>query len=153
MSRLFTSGGQGTEALASILPMNSQGLISFRIDWLISLLSKGLKSLLQNQNSKASILFCPWDFPGKNTGVGCHFLLQGIFPTQGSNLHLLHWQADPFSPQGNAHKHINSHKLWTGFPSQWGCNLVLTMTRSSLWLGHACFSILVSSGPSLCSCC
>ena len=27
--------------------------------------------------------------PGKNTGVGCHFLLQGIFPTQGSNSHLL----------------------------------------------------------------
>ena len=26
-------------------------------------------------------LLCPWDFPGKNTGVGCHFLLQGIFPT------------------------------------------------------------------------
>ena len=35
-------------------------------------------------------LFRPWDFPGKNTGVGCHFLLQGIFPTQGSNLGLLH---------------------------------------------------------------
>ena len=28
---------------------------------------------------------CPWDSPGKNTGVGCHALLQGIFPTQGSN--------------------------------------------------------------------
>ena len=27
----------------------------------------------------------PWDFPGKNTRVGCHFLLQRIFPTQGSN--------------------------------------------------------------------
>ena len=27
---------------------------------------------------------CPWDFPGKHIGVGCHFLLQGIFPTQGS---------------------------------------------------------------------
>ena len=26
-------------------------------------------------------LLCPWDSPGKNTGVGCHFLLQGIFPT------------------------------------------------------------------------
>ena len=38
--------------------------------------------------------FCPWDFPGKNTGVGCHFLLQAIFSTQGLNLHLLHWQAD-----------------------------------------------------------
>ena len=35
-------------------------------------------------------LFCPWDLPGKDTGVGCHLLLQGIFPTQGSNLHLLH---------------------------------------------------------------
>ena len=37
------------------------------------------------------------DFPGKNTGVGCHFLLQRILPTQGWNpclLCLLHWQAD-----------------------------------------------------------
>ena len=33
---------------------------------------------------------CPWDFPGKNTGVGCHFLLQGIFPTQGLNPSLSH---------------------------------------------------------------
>ena len=32
---------------------------------------------------------CPWDSPGKNTGVGCHALLQGIFLTQGLNLHLL----------------------------------------------------------------
>ena len=31
-----------------------------------------------------------WDFPGKNTGMDCHFLLQGIFPTQGSNLGLPH---------------------------------------------------------------
>ena len=30
-------------------------------------------------------LLHPWDFPGKNTGVSCHLLLQGIFPTQGSN--------------------------------------------------------------------
>ena len=35
-------------------------------------------------------LLCPWDFPGKNTGVGCHFLLLGIFLTQGSNPSLLH---------------------------------------------------------------
>ena len=40
-------------------------------------------------------LLCPWGFPGKNTGVACHFLLQGIFPTQGSNPCLLHWQMDP----------------------------------------------------------
>ena len=44
-------------------------------------------------------LFCdpmdcslPWDFPGKNTRVGCHFLLQGIFLTEGSNLNLLYYR-------------------------------------------------------------
>ena len=40
-------------------------------------------------------------FSGKNTGVGCHFLLQEIFPTQELNpclLHLLHWQADSLPP-------------------------------------------------------
>ena len=40
-------------------------------------------------------LLGPWDSPGKNSGVGCHALIQGIFPTQGSNprvLCLLHWQ-------------------------------------------------------------
>ena len=46
------------------------------------------------------MLLCPWDISGKNTGVGCHFLFQGIFPTQGSNPHLLRWQAGslPLSP-------------------------------------------------------
>ena len=33
-------------------------------------------------------------FPKQEYRVGCHFLLQGIFPTQGSNLHPLYWQAD-----------------------------------------------------------
>ena len=32
----------------------------------------------------AARLLCPWDFPGKKTGVGCHALLPGIFPTQVS---------------------------------------------------------------------
>ena len=34
-------------------------------------------------------LLCPWDFPGKNIGASCHFLRQGIFLTQESNLCLL----------------------------------------------------------------
>ena len=41
------------------------------------------------------------DSPGNNTGVGCYALLQGIFPTQGSNLHLLHllhWQVGSLPP-------------------------------------------------------
>ena len=51
----------------------------------------GLTSLNKNGNllkvlvPRPSRLFCPWDFPGKNTGVGCHFLIQGIFLDQGSN--------------------------------------------------------------------
>ena len=48
---------------------------------------------------------CPWDFPGKNTGVGCYALLRGIFPTQGPNsrlLYLLYCQASslPLVPPG-----------------------------------------------------
>ena len=35
-------------------------------------------------------LFCPWNSRGKNIGVGCHSILRGIFPIQGSNLGLLH---------------------------------------------------------------
>ena len=49
-----------------------------------------------------SRLLCPWDSPGKNIRVGCHALLQGIFPTQGLNLHrlcLLHWQVDYLPPE------------------------------------------------------
>ena len=38
----------------------------------------------------STALLRPWDFSGKSTGVGCHFLLQRIFPTQGSNLSLSH---------------------------------------------------------------
>ena len=42
-------------------------------------------------------------FPSKNTGVACHFPLQGILPDQGSNLHLLCWQRDslPLNHQGS----------------------------------------------------
>ena len=60
------------------------------------------------------MLLCPWNFSGKNTGVGCHFLLQGIFLTHGLNLRLLHWQADslPLSHQG-------SPQIWVS-PSKWG---------------------------------
>ena len=38
------------------------------------------------------MLLCPWNSLGKNTGVGCHFLLQGILKTQGSKPCLPHWR-------------------------------------------------------------
>ena len=58
-------------------------------------------------------LLCRWDSPGKNTRVGCYFLLQGIFPTQGLNPHLLHplhWQAGSLQlePPGKPIKKVYS---------------------------------------------
>ena len=54
-------------------------------------------------------LLCPWNSLGKNTGVGCHFLLQRIFLTQGLKtrfLNLLYWQVDSFTtePLGKSEK-------------------------------------------------
>ena len=46
-------------------------------------------------NRGSARLLCPWDSPGKNIGVGCHFLLQGIFPTQELNPGRLHYRQIP----------------------------------------------------------
>ena len=51
---------------------------------------QGKPGVLQSTGSQRVRRDCPWDFPGKNTGVSGHFLLQGIFPTQGPNPRLLH---------------------------------------------------------------
>ena len=53
-----------------------------------------------NPRGVAPRILCPWDSPGKKTGVGCHTLLQGIYLTQGSNLSLTNWQVGslPLSP-------------------------------------------------------
>ena len=58
----------------------------------------------------------PWNSVGKNTGVGCHFLLQGIFPTQGSSLGLPHCRQIIYrlttreaSTQMCAHLHVGQH--------------------------------------------
>ena len=56
-----------------------------------------LFDFLQPHGLQSAKLLCPWDSPGKNTWVSCHFLLQGIFPTWGSNPclpSLLNWRAD-----------------------------------------------------------
>ena len=71
-------------------------------------------------------LLCPWDSLGKNTGVGCHALLQGIFPTQGLNpclLCLLLWQASslPLAPPELKEAQLGYEKeahstSWMGIP-------------------------------------
>ena len=54
-----------------------------------SLVTKSCLTLTQLHGLHPTRLLCPWDFPGKNTGVGYHFLLQRVFLTQGWNPHLL----------------------------------------------------------------
>ena len=62
----------------------------------------------------------PWDFPGKNTGVGCCFLLQGIFPTQRSNLHLLYFLGGFFTTE------LHDSHISYSLPMNWRkCQLLL----------------------------
>ena len=71
---------------------------SFLPDLSLFVLSRSVMSnSLWSRGLEPTRFLCPWDFPGKNTRVGCHFLLQGLFPIQGLVPHLLyilHWQAD-----------------------------------------------------------
>ena len=67
--------------------------------WGFLLFALGLCSVMsfQPHGLEPTRLLCPWDCPDKNTGMGCHFLLQEIFSTQGSRLCLLcvlQWQTD-----------------------------------------------------------
>ena len=83
---------------------------AFHLEMCCCLITKSCLTLLQPHGLLGFL--CPWDFPGKNTGVGCHFLFQGIFPTQGLHLgllHLLHWQVDsfPLSHLGNSFRNCN----------------------------------------------
>ena len=79
---------------------------------------------LQPHGLQPTRLLCPWDFPGKNIGVDCHALLQGIFLTQGSNPHLLcllYWQVDslPLVPPGKPYLGYTGEG--NGTPLQYSC--------------------------------
>ena len=81
----------------------SEGSTCFKIAVSHFIISLSL-SLCSVAKSCSTLLQLPWTivhqaslsvgFSGKNTGVGCHFLLQGVFSNQVSNPRLLHWQAD-----------------------------------------------------------
>ena len=78
-------------------------------------------------------LFCPWNFPDKNTGVGNYSLLQGIFPTQGSNPGLQHCGQILYllSHEGSP-QYLTLYKI----PLLW-----------NLWKSVTCFVEFTSSDP------
>ena len=77
---------------------------------------------------------CPWDSPGKNTGVGFHALLAGLFPSQGikpmSLTFNLHWQAGslPLEPPGKS-RVLSSRNHWSYHAYIIYCNLFQTSFR------------------------
>ena len=67
----------------------------------MSLVSQSCPTLCDHMDCNPPGSSVQGNSPGKYTGVGCHLLLQQIFPTQGLNLsllHLLYWQADSLPP-------------------------------------------------------
>ena len=101
-------------------------------------------------------LLGPQYFPGKNTGAGCHFLLQGIFPTQGSNpclSCLLHWQVDslPLAPLGKSPSNsfelkstacVHACPVVSDFMTPWTvapqAPLSMGFPRQECWSGLSC---------------
>ena len=67
-------------------------LISLVINEPESVTSLSHVQLFPTPGTEPARILWPWDLPGKDTGEGYHFLLQEIFLTQGSNLHLLYYR-------------------------------------------------------------
>ena len=100
-------------------------ILAWRIPWTEE--PKYLSSFPKAWFSESPI--CPWDFPGKNTGVGCHFLLQGIFLNQESNPGLLHCRQILYwlSYERNLGVVLNSTLF---------LNQTLSSMPSNLWFPH-----------------
>ena len=91
-------------------------------------------------------LLCPWDSPGKDTGVARHALLQGIFPTQGSNMCLsclLHWQVGSLllAPPGKSNTYCGSpwNTNSSDFPGQ-VMMIPWALPEFPIWANLICWS-------------
>ena len=97
-----------------------------------------VSSSLQPYVLQPARLLCPWDSPGKNTGVGCHFLLQGLILTEGSNQGLLHCRKIFYCLSHRETLHIQEcssvqsfSRVWL-FATPWtaACQASLSITNS-----------------------
>ena len=106
-----------TEAQEVTCVVTSRVLLTARVCSLLSHVRLSVTPLIITFQAPLSM-----NFPGKNTGIGCHFLLQGIFWTQGLNLRLQHGQAHslPLCPL----RSLNKHALFSG----------MSLFLNSLWL-------------------
>ena len=85
-------------------------LWGFLAGWLLYHVTSVSHSVMSNSlrphGLQSTRLLCPWDFPGKDTGVGCHFLLQGILPLSYNNLFLPLFSVSLFLPSCRFLRHF-----------------------------------------------
>ena len=90
---------------------------------------------LQPYGLQPTRLLCPWDSPGKNTEMGSHSLLQGIFMTQGSNLGLLHCRHSDFFIiwATRLMTRLKLNYLFNGPVSKYSHNERVRVSMNTLW--------------------
>ena len=85
--------GEGERDLAKLASTTSTSIFAYSQDDSTCVCAHEVTSVVSDSlwphGLQPTRLLSPWDSPGKNTGMGCHAFLQGIFPTHGLNLHLL----------------------------------------------------------------
>ena len=119
------SGCQESEGLRVKILVKSEVVVASAQTWLCSV-SQSCPNLCDPMGCSLQRPL-PWDFPGKDTGVGRHFLLQEFFLTQSSNPHLLHWQGNSLSL-----RHLGSPSSARAVPERAICQLV------HQWLRRLC---------------
>ena len=106
---------------------------------------------------------CPWDSPGKNTGVSCHALLQGIFPTQGlnpgrgilyylchqGNPRILEWVVYPFSRR-SSQLGIKMGSPADKWPSELPWSPYYLYTLLKIQVSFTCYLILYKWSSTIC---
>ena len=94
------------------LSTHNQGFKGYKFAHMLS--RSVMSDSLRSRGPYPARLLCLWDSPGKNPGVGCQFLLEGIFPTQGSNprlLSLLPCKCIPYPLSHRGSPNLHTHKL------------------------------------------
>ena len=82
LHNIFLEAAYSTELLSTLI-------VKALLGYMVVVQSLSCLRFLRRYGLQHTRFLCLWGSPGKNTGLGCHFLLQGIFPTLESNLGLL----------------------------------------------------------------
>ena len=145
-SKISTAALRAFSCLFPIIPFSSQKAPMLRV-------SSVMSDSLQPHGLWHSRLLCPWDFPDKNTGAGCHFLLQGIFLTQRLNMSSAWWILYQLRHLGSTKRHPPWRNfIWYSFPCFEKMVVALTASLKAVFFCTLKVKVLVAqSCPTLCN--